>query len=147
MNEGQTSPNNLLDTTDCLEAVGVFRGWKNFLFLIIILCLLLLQTLFWLVSTGYVKTGDTETVQAAVKAQDDSSVITAGDTEQAAEASEQIAEAPKQAAKDETEPVEEPNQLVEAAKQAAEEPNQLVEVAKQVAEEPNQSAVTEPQHK
>jgi hypothetical protein len=49
MNENQAGPNNLLDTTDCLEAVGVFKGWKNFLFAIIFLCLLLLQASFLLV--------------------------------------------------------------------------------------------------
>jgi len=54
MNENQTKSNNLLDTTDCLEAIGVFRGWKNFLFVIVALCLLLLQTSFWLVDTGWV---------------------------------------------------------------------------------------------
>jgi hypothetical protein len=54
MNESPGGPNNLLDTTDCLEAVGVFKGWKNFLFIIIIICLLLLQICFWLVNTGWV---------------------------------------------------------------------------------------------
>ncbi len=54
MNENQAGPNSLLDTTDCLEAVGVFRGWKNFLFIIIVLCLLLLQICFWAVNTDYI---------------------------------------------------------------------------------------------
>lgn len=54
MNENQAGQKNLLDTTDCLEAIGVFRGWKNFLFVIAILCLLLLQISFWLVDTGWV---------------------------------------------------------------------------------------------
>lgn len=54
MNENQTGPNSLLDTTDCLEAVGVFRGWKNFFFIIIVLCLLVLQICFWAVNTGYI---------------------------------------------------------------------------------------------
>jgi hypothetical protein len=54
MNENQAGQKNLLDTTDCLEAIGVFRGWKNFLFVILILCLLLLQISFWLVDTGWV---------------------------------------------------------------------------------------------
>jgi len=54
MNENQGGPNNLLDTTDCLETVGVFKGWKNFLFVIIIICLLLLQICFWLVNLGWV---------------------------------------------------------------------------------------------
>jgi len=55
MNESQTSPNSLLDTTDCLEAVGVFKGWKNFLFIIVLVCLLLLQASFLLVDTGCIK--------------------------------------------------------------------------------------------
>ncbi len=50
--------NDLLDTTDCLEAVGVFKGWKNFLFLIILLCLVLLQVTFHLVDRGFIDIGD-----------------------------------------------------------------------------------------
>ena len=64
MNENQASPNSLLDATDCLEAVGVFRGWKNFLFVIVLLCLLLLQASFWLVTIpglrGYFIGSDTQ---------------------------------------------------------------------------------------
>ncbi len=52
MNENQSGPSSLLDTTDCLEAIGVFRGWKNFFFTIVVLCLLLLQASFWVVNTG-----------------------------------------------------------------------------------------------
>ncbi len=59
MNENQTGPkfhqNSMLDTTECLEAVGVFKGWKNFSFLIVVLCLLVLQTCFWLVDAGCVE--------------------------------------------------------------------------------------------
>ena len=54
MNEKPAGQNNLLDTTDCLEAVGVFRGWKNFLFIIIAVCLLLSQLCFWIVNTGLI---------------------------------------------------------------------------------------------
>ncbi len=54
MNEKPTGQSNLLDTTDCLEAVGVFRGWKNFLFIIIVLCLLVSQACFWVVNTGFI---------------------------------------------------------------------------------------------
>jgi len=69
MNENETKQNNLLDTTDCLEAVGVFRGWKNFFFAIALLCLLVLQLSFWLVNTGYVKAGDeTKAADAAFPA-------------------------------------------------------------------------------
>ena len=55
MNENQTGPNSLLDTTDCLEAIGVFRGWKNFFCVIIIICLLLLQMSFWVVNLDYIR--------------------------------------------------------------------------------------------
>jgi hypothetical protein len=51
----QMGPGSLLDTTDSLEAISVFRGWKNFMFLIVFLCLLLVQGAFWLVNTGMVK--------------------------------------------------------------------------------------------
>jgi len=58
MNANLSKQDNLLDTTDCLEAVGVFRGWKNFLFIIIACCLLLLQALFWVVDLQLVKIDD-----------------------------------------------------------------------------------------
>jgi hypothetical protein len=61
MNGNQDTQSNLVDTTDCLEAVGVCRCWKNFLAVVIILCLLLLQMSFWLVNTGYVKAEAIET--------------------------------------------------------------------------------------
>jgi hypothetical protein len=55
MNDNQAGPNSLLDTTDCLEAIGVFRGWKNFFCIIVILCLVLLQISFWVVKLGYIR--------------------------------------------------------------------------------------------
>ena len=48
MIEGSENQDNLLDTTDCLEAVSVFRGWKNFLFIITFFSLMLLQVVFWM---------------------------------------------------------------------------------------------------
>ncbi|MFH1719889.1 MAG: DUF6691 family protein [Planctomycetota bacterium] len=47
----QTSP---AFATGCLGTVRMFCRWKNFLFLIIVLCLLVLQASFWLVKAGYV---------------------------------------------------------------------------------------------
>jgi hypothetical protein len=41
--------------SDCLKAAYVFRRWKNLLFMVMLLCLLLHQASFWLVSTGQVK--------------------------------------------------------------------------------------------
>lgn len=58
MSENQTGPNELLDTTDCLEAVGVFKGWKNFFFVIIVVCLLLLQACFFVVDRGCIEVGE-----------------------------------------------------------------------------------------
>jgi hypothetical protein len=58
MNDNLGGPSNLLDTTDCLEAVGLFKGWKNILFIVIMLCLLLLQASFWFVHTGLIKIAD-----------------------------------------------------------------------------------------
>ncbi len=55
MNENTSGTGNLLDTTDCLEAVGVFRGWKNFFFIIIFFCILLLQACFWLSDLGMIE--------------------------------------------------------------------------------------------
>jgi hypothetical protein len=55
MNAEQNQQKKLIDTTDCLEAIGVFRVWKNVLFIITVLLLILLQLSFWLVNTGYIK--------------------------------------------------------------------------------------------
>jgi hypothetical protein len=54
MTEDPINQGNMIETTDCLEAVGVFRGWKNFFFLILFICLLLAQAAFWLVDLGFV---------------------------------------------------------------------------------------------
>ena len=51
---------NLVDTTDCLEAIGVFKCWKNLLFVGLLVGLVLLQVCFWLLNSGYVKAGATE---------------------------------------------------------------------------------------
>jgi hypothetical protein len=50
MNESQVSQGNALDTNDSLEAVSVFRGWKNVFFGILLGCLLLTQAAFWLIN-------------------------------------------------------------------------------------------------
>jgi hypothetical protein len=65
MNENQSGSNNLLDTTDCLESVGVFKGWKNFFFIIVIICLLLVQICFWLVNIGWISVPPEKTMTTA----------------------------------------------------------------------------------
>ena len=54
MNEGPVSQGHLIETTDCLEAVGVFRGWKNIFFLIVAVCLVLTQLGFWVIDRQFV---------------------------------------------------------------------------------------------
>jgi hypothetical protein len=49
---------DIVDTTDCLEAVSAFKAMKDFLFLIIIICLLLLEGAFWLDYTGCIDRTD-----------------------------------------------------------------------------------------
>jgi len=44
-----------VETTDCLEAVGVFRAWKNVFFVILLISLVLTQAAFWTLSLGIVK--------------------------------------------------------------------------------------------
>lgn len=44
----------LLETTDCLEAISTLKSNKNFFFFICLLCLLILQGIFWLMPTEYV---------------------------------------------------------------------------------------------
>ncbi len=57
MNEGPVNQGGMIETTDCLEAAGVFRGWKNLFFLIVVVCLLLTQGIFWLVDQQVVPAG------------------------------------------------------------------------------------------
>lgn len=50
--------------SDCLKAACVFRRWKNLLFIVILLCLLLNQASFWLVSTGQVEITENPNIAA-----------------------------------------------------------------------------------
>ena len=68
MSEIQSGSKDLLDTTDCLEAVGVFKGWKNFFFIIMIFCLLLQQASFWVVDRGYIAVSSKTDSQAGTGA-------------------------------------------------------------------------------
>ena len=81
----QNQRKDLIDTTDCLEAISVFRGWKNFLFIVVILCLLLLQASFWLVNTGYIATGEVDKVSAAASDSEQSAETAKEDIKKAAE--------------------------------------------------------------
>lgn len=51
---GQTKQNDWIDATDSLEAVEAIRGWKNFIFAITLIAMLLVQIIFWLADTGVI---------------------------------------------------------------------------------------------
>lgn len=77
---------------DCIKAARVFRRWKNLFFMIIILCLLLLQASFWLVSTGEIGIPE--------GSKTDPSVVLGGD-KQAGRTAERISMAPNDSAGEE----------------------------------------------
>jgi hypothetical protein len=56
MNGTPDNQGNMIETSDSLEAVGVFRGWKNIFFAIVLVCLLLTQAAFWLINLKIVET-------------------------------------------------------------------------------------------
>ena len=65
------SKKDLYFKSDCLDAAHVFRQWKNLLFVVMLLCLLLLQGSFWLVSTGQIEISEnTNTETPAVPGAD-----------------------------------------------------------------------------
>jgi hypothetical protein len=49
---GNNNVTDLVEVTDSLEAIAVFRGWKNIFFTISLMCLLLIQGAFWVVDQG-----------------------------------------------------------------------------------------------
>ncbi|MBN2455374.1 MAG: hypothetical protein JXB29_02365 [Sedimentisphaerales bacterium] len=115
MNEEQNKQKDLLDTTDCLEAVEVFRSRKNVLFIIVMCCLLILQTSFWLVDTGVIKIPTITEAKAAA-------VDTVG--------AQQIT---KQVTSQKGQELTEPNTIQRAAEKVAAEPNVIVLKAPQAA--------------
>ena len=48
MESGPARPQNMIETTDALEAVGACQSMKNFLFTLILIGLVLCQTVFWM---------------------------------------------------------------------------------------------------
>ena len=88
----QGNSSNLLDTTDCLEAVGVFKGWKNFLFVILLICILLLQACFWLVELDVISIPPDAGTQMAAEVRVPIQVVTISETEIESEVPESVPE-------------------------------------------------------
>ncbi|MHC4432409.1 MAG: YeeE/YedE family protein [Planctomycetota bacterium] len=95
MNGDYSGAEDLLLATDCVEAAQVFRRWKNFLFMIMVLCLLLLQASFWLVRTGHIEI-DKDTYGSI-------SVVLGDNGEQADEAAKQVVAQPDESIRAELE--------------------------------------------
>jgi hypothetical protein len=98
MNEGPVNQGALIETTDCLEAVGVFRGWKNLFFLIAVVGLLLVQAAFWLVDQGIVPAGGGGSAPVASAAPADANAVAstaAGDPADANQTSSRVASVAK----------------------------------------------------
>jgi len=55
MNDIPVNPNNMVETSDSLEAIGVFRTWKSIFFVIVLICLVLTQAAFWAVDLHFVE--------------------------------------------------------------------------------------------
>jgi hypothetical protein len=54
MESGPARPQNMIETTDALEAVGACQSMKNFLFTLILIGLVLCQTVFWMNHFGLI---------------------------------------------------------------------------------------------
>jgi hypothetical protein len=121
MNEGQLKQNNLVDTTDCLEAVGVFRCWKNFLFIVILICIVLLQACFWVADTGFIRPAEGEEAPAVE-----------------VEEQTQIAE-PQQSDNQPEEQVVTEGEVDEVSAQILTESEKITEAARQVAGDANEA--------
>jgi len=55
MNESPASSSSAIEMNDSLEAISVFRGWKNIFFAVLLACLLLTQIAFWLINLRIVQ--------------------------------------------------------------------------------------------
>lgn len=67
--------NDIVDTTDCLEAMNACRGMKNFLFTIMLICLVILQVCFWLDRAGFVNRTEPFCPACATCTEDDCSTV------------------------------------------------------------------------
>ncbi|HNS20966.1 MAG TPA: hypothetical protein PKH24_10730 [Sedimentisphaerales bacterium] len=59
MSDMPVNPNNMIETSDSLEAVAVFRTWKSIFFAIVLICLVLVQAAFWAVDLRLIKAAGT----------------------------------------------------------------------------------------
>jgi len=138
MNEQQPGSNNLVDTTDCLEAVECFRTRKNAFFAFLLVAMLATQVCFWLVDRRAVRLNKQPAKADACIARGETVVIALAATDNRVVEKQHPAEP---AAEKVQTKAEEPNLAAAAEKE------QIKEVAKVVAAEPNQPAEATPEKK
>ena len=54
MSEQPDNGPDMVDVTDSLEAVSVFHAWKSFFVFVLIVCMLMIQGIFWMTDLGLV---------------------------------------------------------------------------------------------
>jgi hypothetical protein len=59
MSDMPGNTNHMIETSDSLEAVAVFRTWKSIFFAIVLICLVLVQAAFWAVDLRLIKAAGT----------------------------------------------------------------------------------------
>jgi len=67
MSEDGKKQDQLLETTDCLEAIGTLKSNKNLFFFVCFISLLILQGCFWLMATGHINYGQSEPNAPAIQ--------------------------------------------------------------------------------
>jgi hypothetical protein len=96
----------MVDTTDCLEAVGVFKAWKNFFFVVLLIAMLVLGLCFWVLDLGLIGDEQQEPGEMVVtpEPQQVEPVTSAAQDEPVDHVKEQVDQAAAQAAGDVNEP-------------------------------------------
>jgi len=103
MNQSENK-NDMVDATDCLEAISVFKSMKNFLFMVAVISLLLVQGIFWLEHSGSIdKASAPAEVEAVEEAVTDITEAETGEVETAAAAAEKEVSEAKSAQKEKIE--------------------------------------------
>jgi hypothetical protein len=128
MEEQPDQQKNLIDTTDSLEAIAVFRGWKNFLFVVLLLCMIGIQVGFWLLHSGNVnKSNPKNCVAGGVKV----SMLAATENTAEAETTDSSKDSGQPNEKSEQQKPVEKEQIQQAAKKVAGDANATQPAAEQ----------------
>lgn len=137
-NSPQSPMPNMIETTDCFEAVKTFKSLKNILFGVALICLIITQALFWLEYAGRIdKTG----LQCPIAWNAHPPLVIKADTE--ATRSEPAPSSPAPSGNTEKQDTPIPESSDSRATEALEEAGQSAENLTQEAEQAIQNAVSD----